>query len=207
MISIDYAGKDNIQVWGPAVANLWTTTPRKVTTWSTLENVLWTQTGYQYAKAGAWNDAGPLSSILKADAFLVQLAAWLALKSPITLPLPLQLEPQQLQYILNDELLAIGQDELGEQAQLLKHVEFWSGWQEVWGGRLTKNRYLLVFINGVTTSTSMCVSLKTDAHLVLSSSYWIRDPVRGRTLGSSSADNFTLTAVPTNSVEVRVLHL
>ena len=36
MISIDYAGKENVELWAPDIANFWTTTNRRVSTWSTL---------------------------------------------------------------------------------------------------------------------------------------------------------------------------
>jgi hypothetical protein len=80
------------------------------------------------------------------------------------------------------------------------------GWQEVWGGKLSGNRFVLVFLNGMTTETKMQVSLKEDAGVV-ASSYWIRDPLNQVTLGSSSSDILAVDKVPPHGAVIRVINL
>lgn len=53
----------------------------------------------------------------------------------------------------------------------------------------------------------MTVSLTKEAKISNFGSYWVRDPVTGTTLGSSSNDNVSLNKIGSHSAELRVLHL
>lgn len=66
---------------------------------------------------------------------------------------------------------------------------------------------MLVFINGLNIVSQMSVSLSKEAKLTNIASYWIRDPVSGSTIGSSSSDTVSASKVGIHSAEVRVLHL
>jgi hypothetical protein len=52
---------------------------------------------------------------------------------------------------LNPELIAIHQDTLKQQGKLIIKEDFAKGWQEVWGGKISGNRYVLIFLNGMAT--------------------------------------------------------
>ena len=52
----------------------------------------------------------------------------------------------------------------------------------------------------------MSASLSKEAKISNFVSYWIRDPVAGTTLGSSSNDVVSANKVGSHSAEVRVLH-
>ena len=108
--------------------------------------------------------------------------------------------------LMNDELLAISQDQLRRQARLLRHDDFQQGWQEVWAGSLSGNRWVIVFINGLPGTASMSVSLGKDVGVTFSGSYWVRDPVLGATIGSSSSDVVSVTGLGGRSAAIRILH-
>lgn len=55
-------------------------------------------------------------------------------------------------------------------------------------------------------ATSMSLSLKKEANITNFDSYWIRDPILGQNLGSSSSDSFSIEKIDSHSVQVRVLH-
>ncbi len=107
---------------------------------------------------------------------------------------------------MNDELLAISQDQLRKQARLLRHDDYQQGWQEVWAGSLSANRWVIVFINGLSNSASMNISLSKDVGVVFSGSYWVRDPVIGSTIGSSSNDVISVANMGARSSAIRILH-
>lgn len=51
-------------------------------------------------------------------------------------------------------MIAINQDPLGRQADLLKREEHALGYKEIWGGELSRNRYVLIFFNRGSASTT-----------------------------------------------------
>jgi len=67
----------------------------------------------------------------------------------------------------------------------------------VWGGKLSGNRYLLVFLNEMASESKMSISLKKDLGINITS-YWIRDPLNQMTLGSSSSDTLIVDKVPSH---------
>ena len=83
-----------------------------------------------YAQSGAWNQLDPIFSQLTTNEFLVQYAAWIMLKSPIKLLTPLEnLDQNKIRCLMNEQLLAIGQDEMKKQGTLIRHEEYQQGWQ------------------------------------------------------------------------------
>jgi hypothetical protein len=56
-------------------------------------------------------------------------------------------------------------------------------------------------------ASEMSISLQRDAGLSGVDSYWIRDPISGANLGSSSSDELRVDKVEGRSAAVRILHL
>lgn len=206
-ISVDL--KDSEQArWARTIANTWTVSRINIDKWSSLTKVLMEMVSKEdYTGTGAWNDAGILNLNLPTSEFLVQLGLWMGLKAPIWFPAPLDnLNTTKLSYFLNDELVSLSQDPLRKPVILLRHDEFAQGVQEVWGGWLTSNRFVLLFMNGLSTAAPMNISLTKEAKIPDLFSYSIRDPVMRRNIGSSSNEEVRVASVAGHSLEIRVLH-
>jgi hypothetical protein len=132
---------------------------------------------------------------------------WLGLKSPIKIPAPLsKIDKAKLSYFMNDELMELSQNTVKQQARLIRHDEYQKGYQSIWGGWLSNNRYVLYLINGMSSTASLTVSLTREARLSNFDSYSLRDPIAHRMLGSSSSEMLSVEGLAPHSLAIRILH-
>ncbi len=124
-------GMSNVWQWGAEVGgNLWRTTGDITDTWESMSGIGFNQLNMaQYAKPGNWNDPDMLvvgwvgwgpnlhPSKLSPDEQYTHISLWCLLASPLLIGCDLErLDDFTLNLLTNDEVLAINQDPLGNQA-------------------------------------------------------------------------------------------
>ncbi len=124
-------GMSNVWQWGAEVGgNLWRTTGDITDTWESMSGIGFNQLNMaQYAKPGNWNDPDMLvvgwvgwgpnlhPSKLTPDEQYTHISLWCLLASPLLIGCDLErLDDFTLNLLTNDEVLAINQDPLGNQA-------------------------------------------------------------------------------------------
>lgn len=129
--------------WGEQVGgNLWRTTGDIADTWSSVYNIGFSQAGLsKYAKPGHWNDPDMLvvgklgwssklhDSKLTPDEQYSHISLWCLLSSPLLLGCDMsQLDEFTFNLITNDEVLAINQDILGNQAERIAKDDVFQVW-------------------------------------------------------------------------------
>jgi alpha-galactosidase len=88
------------------------------------------------------------------DEYQSHFALWAALKSPLLIGCSLSgISQQTLDILGNSEVIAVNQDPLGKQADLMKQVQNSSAYYQIWGGLLSDNRYLFICFNRDSKST------------------------------------------------------
>jgi alpha-galactosidase len=105
----------------------------------------------KYAGAGGWNDPDMLevgNGQMTNDEYQSHFALWAALKAPLLIGCGLTGITQSTLTILgNEEVIAVNQDPLGRQADLISHEESATFHRQIWGGELSKNRLVYVCFN------------------------------------------------------------
>ena len=164
-ITISIDTKNNNGVWAEDISNLWTTTDLEVSDWDHLYRVLTKQISQEkYAGSGSWNDAGYINTDLSFNEFQAQAALWMTLKSPIKMNAPIaSIDKTFLLFLQNEEMISVIQDPLKKQAKLIQREEYQAGYTEVWGGELSNNRFIFVFVNGKSASTSISVKVEVTS--------------------------------------------
>jgi alpha-galactosidase len=137
-------GMGDVWEWGKDVGgNLWRTTGDITDTWESMAGIGFDQDKCSpYASPGHWNDPDMLvvgqvgwgpnlhPSKLTPDEQYTHISLWCLLSSPLLIGCDLSLlDPFTLNLLTNDEVLAINQDELGQQASRIKKedgIEIWS---------------------------------------------------------------------------------
>jgi alpha-galactosidase len=124
-------GMSNVWRWGAEVGgNLWRTTGDITDTWESMSGIGFSQVDMaQYAKPGNWNDPDMLvvgwvgwgpnlhPSKLTPDEQYTHISLWCLLASPLLIGCDLErLDEFTINLLTNDEVLAINQDPLGNQA-------------------------------------------------------------------------------------------
>lgn len=124
-------GMSNVWQWGAEVGgNLWRTTGDITDTWESMSGIGFNQLNMaQYAKPGNWNDPDMLvvgwvgwgpslhPTKLTPDEQYTHISLWCLLSSPLLIGCDLErLDDFTLNLLTNDEVLAVNQDPLGNQA-------------------------------------------------------------------------------------------
>jgi alpha-galactosidase len=141
-------GQETPWVWAAPVGNSWRTTGDISGSFKSFTEILDKQIGLsRYAGPGAWNDPDMLevgNAGMTNDEYQAHFALWAALKSPLLIGCSLSnISPQTLAILGNEEVIAVNQDSLGKQADLIMHETN----SQVWGGVLSNNRFVYVCFN------------------------------------------------------------
>lgn len=145
-------GREQPQKWAKPVANSWRTTVDIKDFYLSFLHNLEHQVGLSgYAGPGAWNDPDMLevgNGGMSHEEYQSHFSLWAALKAPLLIGCPLKnISSSTLEILANEEVIAVNQDPLGVQADLLEREIHDGGFKEIWGGELSNNRYTLVFFN------------------------------------------------------------
>ncbi|MDZ7743695.1 MAG: glycoside hydrolase family 27 protein [Bacteroidota bacterium] len=147
VFSLCQYGMGEVWKWGEEVGgNLWRTTGDIVDTWSSMSRIGFSQYKCSpYAGPGHWNDPDMLvvgqvgwgpelhKSRLTPDEQYTHISLWSLLSAPLLLGCDLtQLDDFTLNLLTNDEVLAVNQDPLGEQAIKVKDEDG----KQVWAKKL-----------------------------------------------------------------------
>ena len=143
VFSLCQYGMGNVWEWGEEVGgNCWRTTGDITDSWSSMAGIGFSQAGHErYAGPGHWNDPDMLvvgnvgwgpqlhPSHLTADEQYTHISLWSLLSAPLLIGCDLTaLDPFTLNLLSNDEVLAVDQDPLGEQA----HRAAERGGMQIW---------------------------------------------------------------------------
>lgn len=92
----------------------------------------------QYAHPGGWNDPDMLqvgNGLMTNDQYQSHFALWAALKAPLLIGCGLTgITQQTLTILSNEEVIAVNQDPLGIQADLILQEKDATAHRQVWGG-------------------------------------------------------------------------
>jgi alpha-galactosidase len=141
-------GKEAPWLWGSEVGNSWRTTSDISDEYSRFIQILDMSVGVsRFAGPGGWNDMDMLevgNGGMTLAAYQVHFAFWCLLKSPLILGLDMHsnMTPDILSLITNTELLAISQDKLGVQGDLIWQL----GPSQIWAAPLADGgRAFIIF--------------------------------------------------------------
>jgi alpha-galactosidase len=135
-------GREKPYEWGSSVGNSWRTTIDIFDHWqSFLHNLEKQENLSSYAGPGGWNDPDMLevgNGGMTHDEYQTHFALWAVLKAPLLIGCDLaNMSQSTLDILGNEELIAVNQDKLGKQADLIERKAHVFGWKEVWGGPLS----------------------------------------------------------------------
>lgn len=145
-------GEESSWIWGAAVGNSWRNTGDIDSNYLSMVRILDRQVGLsRYSNIGAWNDPDMLeigNGQMTHDEYQSHFALWAALKAPLLIGCGLSSMTSQTVAILsNEEVIAVNQDPLGKQADLLINEETPNYYRQVWAGPLSKNRFVYLCFN------------------------------------------------------------
>ena len=185
-------GMGNVWEWGAKVdGNLWRTTGDITDTWESMSGIGLAQVqNAKYAKPGRWNDPDMLvvgwvgwgpslhPTNLTPDEQYTHISLWCMLSSPLLIGCDLtRLDDFTLNLLTNDEVIALDQDPLGNQAvPVIK-----KGNIQVWKKKLADGTFAIGIFNLGKETESYSLNL-TEAGL--NSSVKLRDLWRQKDLGS-----------------------
>lgn len=185
-------GMGNVWEWGAKVdGNLWRTTGDITDTWESMSGIGFAQVqNAKYAKPGRWNDPDMLvvgwvgwgpslhPTNLTPDEQYTHISLWCMLSSPLLIGCDLtRLDDFTLNLLTNDEVIALDQDPLGNQAvPVIK-----KGNIQVWKKKLADGTFAIGIFNLGKETESYSLNL-TEAGL--NSSVKLRDLWRQKDLGS-----------------------
>lgn len=150
---------------------------------------------YKHTGVGKYADMDMLIVGLKAlslEEEKFHFGMWAINKSPLTIgaPMDTQLAPAaSLDILKNAEVLAINQDSLGKQAQLVRR--YTNEQYDVWAGELSGSRQVLALANWNNASQSVTVSLPADLGIASATG---RDVWAAKDLGTLSGSYTTTLA-------------
>ncbi|KAH8676173.1 glycoside hydrolase superfamily [Xylariales sp. PMI_506] len=150
--------------WASAIGNSWRISNDIYNAWRSI----WRITNevipyYKYTKVGAYPDMDMLIVGLKAlslEEERFHFGMWAISKSPLTIGAPMDttITPQaSLDILANQEVIALSQDTLGEQAQLIRR--FTEEEYDIFAGNLSSSRLVLAIANWRNDSQSLSVDL------------------------------------------------
>jgi alpha-galactosidase len=137
-------GMGNVWEWGAKVGgNCWRTTGDITDTWQSMSDIAFSQTGHEkYAGPGHWNDPDMLvvgmvgwgenlhPTKLTPDEQYTHISMWCLLSAPLLIGCDMtKLDGFTLDLLTNDEVLAVDQDPLGNQASRISKqgdLEIWA---------------------------------------------------------------------------------
>ena len=145
-------GVEDVWKWGMPVGNSWRNTYDLQGNWkSILTNLDQQPSLSRYSGIGGWNDPDLLivgNGLMTNDEYQSQFVIWAALKAPLLISINIVgVTPEALAILGNEEVIAINQDPLGKQADLMVDDKSSSHYRQIWGGPLSGDRYVFVCFN------------------------------------------------------------
>lgn len=176
-------GMGDVWKWGADVdGNSWRTTGDITDTWESMSTIGFNQYKCSpYAAPGRWNDPDMLVigwvgwgpdlryTRLDPDEQYTHITLWSMLAAPLLLGCDLtRLDPFTINLLTNDEVLAVNQDPLGQQASRIFHNEEY----EVWSRDLADGRKAVAVFNKTKRILPVPVSLRS---LCMDGKWMLRD--------------------------------
>jgi alpha-galactosidase len=160
VFSISEYGVEKPWLWAPGIANLWRTTHDIHPTWTSVRQHIDAQAPVaKYAKPGAWNDPDMLeigNGGLTPTEDTSHFAMWCMLAAPLFVGTDIsKLPAASVSLLTNPELVAIDQDSLGHEAQIVSNP---NGIQ-IWVRPLTGGSYAVALFNTNSSASSMSATL------------------------------------------------
>ena len=184
VFSLCQYGMGNVWEWGGAVGgNCWRTTGDISDSWGSMAGIGFNQAGHEtFARAGNWNDPDMLvvglvgwgpslhPTNLKPDEQYTHITLWSLLSAPLLIGCDLsRIDDFTMNLLTNDEVIAVNQDALGNQARRISKKDG----KEVWAKKLEDGSFAVgLFFVGEDT----------------------KDPVRGFRWDDKSSELVTVTA-------------
>ena len=206
VFSLCQYGMGDVWKWGAEVGgNLWRTTGDITDTWQSLSNIGFNQVeDAKYAGPGHWNDPDMLvvgwvgwgpslhPTRLTPDEQYTHISLWSLLSAPLLLGCDLQkLDDFALNLLTNDEVIALDQDPLGQQAvPVIKRDSI-----QVWEKQLSDGNIAVGIFNLNSRSKKFNLSLK---ELGINGEVLLRDLWRQKDLGPFK-DNYS-ALIPSHGV-------
>lgn len=159
--SISEYGATQPWTWAPGIANLWRTTSDILPIWGVIAAIIDSQSElHPFSGPGGWNDPdmlqvgnGPLSDVENRSHFTM----WAMLAAPLMLGTDLAAaSPDLISVITNDEVIAIDQDPLGQQAQRIRS----DSETQVWARPLDGGEFAVALLNSGETPVEITASLE-----------------------------------------------
>lgn len=185
-------GMGEVWKWGHEVdGNSWRTTGDITDTWESMSGIGFDQNQCSdYATSGRWNDPDMLVvgwvgwgpdlhyTKLTPDEQYTHISLWSLLASPLLIGCDLsKLDAFTLNLLTNDEVLAVNQDALGQQAKRIYRCEEY----EIWSKDLSDGSKAL----GLFNKSEKCINIPVDLTLLCIEGKWtLRDLWRQTDLGS-----------------------
>lgn len=195
------------------LAHCWRTTGDIVDSWGSVSSIGFSQDRWApFAGPGHWNDADMLvvghvgwgpslhPTNLSPDEQYTHISLWCLLSSPLLLGCDLtKLDEFTLSLLTNDEVLAVNQDPLGDQARRVAHDED----SEIWAKEMADgSKAVGLFDRGLLFDEPREITV-TWEQLGLSGRQRVRDLWRQQDLGVFG-DAFTATVPPHGVVLIRI---
>ena len=209
--SICQYGMDEVWKWGTYVdANSWRTTGDITDTWSSLYDIGFNKQAqlYPYAGPGRWNDPDMLivgkvgwssqlrNTRLSTDEQYTHISLWALLAANMLIGCDVaQIDDFTFNLLCNNEVLAINQDPLGQQARpLFKHDDI-----QIWGRQLADGSYAI----GIFNVSDKDISINPNdykEYLKIQPNTTIRDIWRQKDLSNDTKP--CLLHIPTHGVKL-----
>ena len=164
--SISEYGKTQPWTWAPGIANLWRTTADITPDWLSIVGIIEDQAGLaDYSGPGGWNDPDMLqvgNGKMAPDEVRAHVGMWAMLAAPLMIGTDMDhLAPEVLDALSNEEIIAIDQDPLGEQARQVKVGEghFWDR-TEVWARPLDGGDFAVALFNKLSAPAEIVTSVQ-----------------------------------------------
>ncbi len=205
IFSLCQYGMGDVWEWGADVGgNCWRTTGDIVDSWSSMSGIGFNQNGHQkWAGPGHWNDPDMMvvgkvgwgqlhPTRLTANEQYTHVSLWCLLSAPLLIGADMsQLDPFTFSLLSNDEVLAVDQDALGQQASRKAKM----GELEVWSKDMADGSKVAGLFNRGEGAAEIPAQWSA---LGLTGSHVVRDLWQQRDVGQFS-DAFT-TTVPRHGV-------
>lgn len=141
-------GVEDPATWSKDVGNSWRTTGDISDNWDSFIGILNSQVGLEkYAGPGHWNDPDMLevgNGGMSLNEYQAHFALWSLLKAPLLIGCDVvNIQPEILNLLGNEEVIAVNQDKLGVQGTRVSQ----NGDLEVWAGPLSNNEVAVVLFN------------------------------------------------------------
>ncbi|MDR3360186.1 MAG: NPCBM/NEW2 domain-containing protein [Bifidobacteriaceae bacterium] len=158
--AISEYGDTDPWTWAAPIANLWRTTTDIKAEWSSVAGIIAKQVGLsKYAQPGAWNDPDMLqfaNGSLTLEQNKSHLAMWSMLAAPLFLGTDLsQLSAAEVAVLTNPALVAIDQDPLGAQAELVSD----GAGRQVWARPLAGGDIAVALYNPTSQAATISTTL------------------------------------------------